>query len=164
MSVETANQTTHPPDPRNPSRDQRKLQPLALGVERIGLISLRDPTIVALVAIALMIGAAFGAAKIKVDNLFSRLFRSDSPEFRQYEEVTQRFPSTEFDVLMVIEGRNLLGRGEIRENARSRHRPSADRWRRRRDFDLFGASAARTTRRRARCFPMNCRQATPIAS
>jgi len=34
------------------------------------------------------------------------LFRSDTPEFKRYEEVTRRFPSSEFDVLVVIEGKN----------------------------------------------------------
>ena len=67
MSVETANQTTHPPDPENPSRDKRTLHPIALGVERIGLLSLSHPWIVAIAAIALLIGAAFGVTRIKVD-------------------------------------------------------------------------------------------------
>ena len=55
-------------------------------------------------ALVCAIGAAFGFARVKVDDSLSQLFRSDTPAFRQYEEVTQRFPSTEFDVLVVIEG------------------------------------------------------------
>ena len=45
--------------------------------------------------------------------MLSQLFRSDTPEFKQYEEVTQRFPSSEFDVLVVVEGKNLLARESI---------------------------------------------------
>ena len=92
MSVETANQTTHPPGPRSPSRDQRELHPIALGVERIGLLSLSHPWLVAIAAIAFMFAAAFGVTRLKVDDSLSQFFRSNTPEFRQYEEVTRRFP------------------------------------------------------------------------
>ena len=55
-----------------------------------------------------MITAAFGVTRIKVDDSLSQLFRSNTPEFKQYEEVTRRFPSSEFDVLVVVEGKDLL--------------------------------------------------------
>lgn len=92
---------------------QKKLHALALGIERIGLVSLRFPVAVALILIALAIAAGFGVARIKVDDSLSQLFRSDTPEFKQYEEVTRRFPSSEFDVLVVIEGKTLLARDSI---------------------------------------------------
>ena len=141
MSVETANQTTRPPDPESPSRDHRKLHPIALGVERIGLLSLSHPWIVAIAAIALMIAAAFGVTRIKVDDSLSQLFRSNTPEFKQYEEVTRRFPSSEFDVLVVVEGKDLLARESVRKIARPRHRPSVGRRRARRNLDVLGAPA-----------------------
>jgi len=86
---------------------------LALGLERIGLISLRFPWLVAILALVLSIGAAFGVARIKVDDSLSQLFRSDTPEFKQYEEVTRRFPSSEYDVLVVVEGKQLLTRPSL---------------------------------------------------
>lgn len=92
-------------DPNAPS--------LAFGLERIGLISLQRPWIVAIVAIGLMVMAAFGVARIKVDDSLSQLFRADTPEFRRYEEVARRFPSSEFDVLLVVEGRDLLARDSL---------------------------------------------------
>jgi len=92
---------------------KRPLPALALGLERIGLISLRAPALIALAAILLVTGAAFGILRLKVDDSLSRLFRSNTPEFRQYEEVTRRFPSSEFDVLAVIEGKRLLERGPL---------------------------------------------------
>ncbi|QBR72965.1 RND transporter [Beijerinckiaceae bacterium] len=67
----------------------------------------------ALILIGLAIAAGFGLSRIKVDDSLSQLFRSDTPEFRQYEEVTRRFPSSEFDVLVVIEGKKLLSQGSI---------------------------------------------------
>jgi predicted RND superfamily exporter protein len=84
--------------------DKRKMPGIALGVERIGLLSLRWPWLAALLAIAVSLAAAYGVTRLKVDDSLSQLFRSDSAEFRQYEEVSRRFPSAEFDVLIVVEG------------------------------------------------------------
>jgi uncharacterized protein len=86
---------------------------IARGIERIGLISLRFPLLVGLVTLVLLIAAGFGIARIKVDDSLSQLFRSDTPEFQTFEEVTRRFPSNEFDVLIVVEGKNLLERTSI---------------------------------------------------
>src|SRR3954466_15390132 len=91
----------------------RKLHNLAYGLERIGLIPLRAPVLSAIVLTLLCIAAAFGVHRLKVDDSLSQLFRSDTKEFHQYEEVTKRFPSTEYDVLVVIEGKNLMDRGPI---------------------------------------------------
>jgi uncharacterized protein len=49
----------------------------ALSIERIGLVSLRIPLAVALVAAGLAIAAGFGVARLKVDDSLSQLFRSD---------------------------------------------------------------------------------------
>ena len=89
------------------------LHSLAFGLERIGLIALRFPWLAAIIVAVLGFGAAFGVERIKVDDSLSQLFRSDSPEFKQYEEVTRRFPSSEFDVLVVVEGAKLLDRDSI---------------------------------------------------
>ncbi len=92
---------------------QKRLHKLALGIERIGLVSLHFPLAVAIVAVLLTIAAGFGVTRLKVDDSLSQLFRSDTPEFKQYEEVTRRFPSSEFDVLVVIEGKRLLDRESV---------------------------------------------------
>jgi hypothetical protein len=68
---------------------KKALHALALGIERIGLVSLRFPMAVAVVVIALAIACGFGVARIKVDDSLSQLFRSYTPEFKQYEEVTR---------------------------------------------------------------------------
>jgi predicted RND superfamily exporter protein len=86
---------------------------LALGLERIGLFALRIPITVSVILIILCVGAFFGVERIKVDDSLSQLFRSDTPEFKQYEEVTRRFPSSEYDVLVVIEGKSLLARSSL---------------------------------------------------
>src|SRR3954447_6560074 len=91
----------------------RRLHDLAYGLERLGLIPLRAPIVSAVILAVLCVIAAFGIERIKVDDSLSQLFRSDTKEFRQYEEVTKRFPSSEFDVLVVVEGKNLMARDSI---------------------------------------------------
>ena len=51
--------------------------------------------------------------RLKVDDSLSQLFRADTPEFHQFEDVTRRFPSNEFDVLVVITGKTLLERDSL---------------------------------------------------
>ena len=41
------------------------------------------------------------------------MFRSNSKEYKQYEAETKRFPATEFDVLVVVEGKTLLARDNL---------------------------------------------------
>ena len=86
---------------------------VALGVERFGLLTLRSPTLSILVALALAAAAIFGIQKIKIDDSLSQLFRSDTPEFQQFERVSRQFPSSEYDVLVVVEGKSLLSRASI---------------------------------------------------
>jgi predicted RND superfamily exporter protein len=103
---------------RNTDPDAKKLeQParvsIAFGLERIGLIAIRKPVLSCIILFAMVIGAVFGIERIKIDDSLSQLFRSNSKEYRQYEEVTKRFPSTEYDVLVVVEGKTLLRRDNL---------------------------------------------------
>jgi uncharacterized protein len=93
----------------------RELPPIAFHLERIGLIPLRFPYLAMAALVVLAIAAAFGVERLKVDDSLSQLFRTNTPEFKQYEEVTRRFPSSEFDVLVVVEGKTLLERNSIQK-------------------------------------------------
>ena len=96
-----------PPDSEHiPASGPRNL---ALGIERIGLLSLRFPIVVAVVFLVLLGLGAVGFERLKVDNSLSQLFRSDTPEYQTYYEVTHHFPASEYDVLVVVEG-NILAR------------------------------------------------------
>jgi uncharacterized protein len=86
---------------------------LALGIERFGLVSLRFPLAGAIAFLIMAVFAAFGVVRIEADDSLSQLFRSDTPEFKQYEAVTRRFPSSEYDVLVVLEGSNLMERDTL---------------------------------------------------
>src|SRR5205807_8267334 len=92
---------------------KRRPLSIALGFERFGLIAMRTPILSMIVLAICCVAAAFGLDRIKVDDSLSQLFRSNTPEFRQYEEVTRKFPSNEYDVLVVIEGKTLLQRDTL---------------------------------------------------
>jgi predicted RND superfamily exporter protein len=86
---------------------------IAFGLERIGLIPMKAPILSCIILVGLIIGAAFGIDRIKIDDSLSQLFRSNSKDYKQYEAETKRFPATEFDVLVVIEGKTLLSRPNL---------------------------------------------------
>ena len=86
---------------------------IAFGLERIGLIAVQAPILSCIILVGLIIGALFGIERIKIDDSLSQLFRSNSKEYQQYEAETKRFPATEFDVLVVVEGKTLLARENL---------------------------------------------------
>src|ERR1700728_3242671 len=93
--------------------EQRPMSSIAFGLERIGLIAVQAPILSCIVLVALIIGAIFGIDRIKIADSLSQLFRSNSKEYRQYESEIKRFPATEFDVLVVVEGKKLLTRPNL---------------------------------------------------
>ncbi|MGQ0686874.1 efflux RND transporter permease subunit [Bradyrhizobium sp.] len=93
--------------------EKRPTSSIAFGLERMGLIAVKAPVVSLVVLVVLMIAAVFGVYRIKIDDSLSQLFRSDSKDYKQYEAVTKRFPATEFDVLVVIEGKTLLQRENL---------------------------------------------------
>jgi hypothetical protein len=86
---------------------------IAFRLERIGLIPMKAPILSCIILVGLIIGAIFGIDRIKIDDSLSQLFRSNSKDYRQYEAETKRFPATEFDVLVVVEGKTLLSRPNL---------------------------------------------------
>lgn len=81
---------------------------LGFGVERLGLLPPKAPWI-ALVLLALFSAfCATGVAKLETDDSLSDLFRSNSDVYSDYKVMSEQFPSSERDVLVVIEGKDLL--------------------------------------------------------
>ncbi|MDA9410963.1 efflux RND transporter permease subunit [Bradyrhizobium sp. CCBAU 45384] len=93
--------------------EQGPASSIAFGLERLGLIAVRAPIVSCVILLALIVAAVFGIERIKIDDSLSQLFRSNTREFRQYEEVTKKFPAEEFDVLVVVEGKTLLARNNL---------------------------------------------------
>ncbi len=86
---------------------------IAFGVERFGFVGLRAPWLALLSVGLLLVVAVMGVLRLSVDDSLSELFRAETPEFRQFEQEARTFPSNEYDVLVVVEGKNLLGRAQI---------------------------------------------------
>ena len=109
--------TSLPPSGLDSELTPRTVVPrnLALGIERIGFFSLRHRFFCAVALALLCVAAAFGYFRLKVDDSLSQLFRSNTADFRTYQEVTRRFPSNEFDVLIVIEGDSILQRSSLQK-------------------------------------------------
>jgi predicted RND superfamily exporter protein len=86
---------------------------LTLGIERAGLLALRLPALTAALIVLFSLLAVWGLTRLKVDDSLSELFRTDTEEFRRYEEIDRRFPSSEYDVLVVVEGKDLLKKPQL---------------------------------------------------
>ena len=91
----------------------RRTFAFTFGLERLGLVALRAPRVSALLIVLLSVLAIIGVMRLKVDDSLSELFRTNTKEFLQYEEIDRRFPSSEYDVLVVIEGPGLLSREKL---------------------------------------------------
>jgi hypothetical protein len=94
--------------------EPKRVRSLSFGIERLGLTALRYPLIAAAIIVAITIAAGFGYTRLKVDDSLSELFRTDTSEFRDYETISERFPSSEYDVLIVVSGDKLLERRSVK--------------------------------------------------
>src|SRR6202034_36514 len=93
--------------------ETRPTASIAFGLERIGLIAVQKPILSCIILVGLIIAALFGIERIQIDDSLSQLFRSNSKDYKQYEAETKRFPATEYDVLVVVEGKTLLSRDNL---------------------------------------------------
>jgi predicted RND superfamily exporter protein len=82
----------------------------SFGIDKLGLVALKAPYVSAVLIAILTALAAYGVTHLRVDDSLSELFRTDTKEFLQYEEIDRRFPSSEYDVLIAVDGKNLLTR------------------------------------------------------
>jgi len=97
--------------------EQRRSFRFSFGLDKLGLVALAAPYLSALVILVLSVLAVYGVSLLKVDDSLSELFRTDTEEFRQYEAIDRLFPSSEYDVLIVVEGKDLLTRESLKRFA-----------------------------------------------
>ena len=95
--------------PQQPQEERRSFL-FSFGIDKLGLVALKAPYVSAVIIALLTVLAVLGVSKLKVDDSLSELFRTNTEEFRRYEEIDRRFPSSEYDVLVVVEGQNVLTR------------------------------------------------------
>ncbi|MCP4934327.1 MAG: MMPL family transporter [bacterium] len=81
---------------------------LGFGIERVGLPSLRNPKTSMIVILLVSLVAALGLLKLKPAGSLGELFRSDSTEFANYQKLNKLFPTTEYDVMVLIKGKDLM--------------------------------------------------------
>ena len=83
------------------------------GIERLGLVAVRAPVLtLALLAVATL-AAAFGATNLKTAGLLVEFLRSSTSEFRAYERFRKEFPSSDRDVLIVVQSKDLFVREHL---------------------------------------------------
>lgn len=88
---------------------------LGFGIERLGLWAIRAPIVALLVVVALSLAAVFGVLRLQPDDALSDLFKSSTSEYADYKAMSDRFPVSEFDVLIVVEGEGLLDPADLEE-------------------------------------------------
>lgn len=93
--------------------EQNSSHPFSFGVDRLGLVALKAPVLSSILILIISALAVAGLLRLKVDDSLAELFRTNTEEFRIYEDIDRRFPSSEYDVLVVVEGKNLLTRDGI---------------------------------------------------
>lgn len=93
--------------------DQHRNLVFSFGLERLGYVGIKAPILVSLIIIVATALGLMGILKLQVDDSLSELFRTNTEEFRRYEAIDRRFPSSEYDVLVVVEGQDLLKRKEL---------------------------------------------------
>lgn len=85
----------------------------SFGLEKLGFIPLRRPWFSAALILAITAVAALGLLRLRVDDSLSELFRTNTEEYKRFEEIDTRFPASEYDVLVVVEGKDLLKRAQF---------------------------------------------------
>ncbi len=90
--------------------EHKSSHPFSFGVDRLGLVALKAPVVSSILILLISALAVLGLLRLKVDDSLAELFRTNSEEFRIYEDIDRRFPSSEYDVLVVVEGKSLLTR------------------------------------------------------
>ena len=81
---------------------------LGFGLERLGLPSMRYPKASLLIILLVSAIAGVGLLNLKTSGNLAELFRSNSVEFKNYQKLNKLFPTTEYDVLVLIRGKDLL--------------------------------------------------------
>lgn len=90
------------------------------GLEFLGLWALRYARAVSALVVVVTAALLFGASHLQFESDIREIFRSDSPDYAVLEEAARQYPASERDVLVVLQGENLLRRDTI-EDLRTLH-------------------------------------------
>ncbi|MFP4538811.1 MAG: efflux RND transporter permease subunit [Dichotomicrobium sp.] len=81
---------------------------LGFGMERLGLVTLARPRLTAVAVLLLAVVCAVGVWRIEATGILSDFFRGDNKDYRTYQQMSERFPTSEFDVFLIVEGEKLV--------------------------------------------------------
>jgi len=81
---------------------------LGFGLEKFGLLTLARPRLTAVAVVLIAAICAIGVARIEATGILSDFFRGDNADYRTYQQMSERFPTSEFDVFVIVEGKDLL--------------------------------------------------------
>jgi len=81
---------------------------LGFGLERFGFVTLARPRITAAVLLLLTAFCAIGLTRIEATGVLSDFFRGSNADYQTYQQMGDRFPTSEFDVFVIVEGEDLL--------------------------------------------------------
>ncbi|WP_114011439.1 efflux RND transporter permease subunit [Cohaesibacter intestini] len=81
---------------------------VSFGLERLGLLSQKYPRSMLGAVLLACIFFLYGAAHLGIDSNIRDLFKSDNAAYGKFEEATKQYPSRENDILLLVEGDNLL--------------------------------------------------------
>lgn len=98
-----------------PSRAEETRPPFGFGVAKIGHLPTKAPIVTAILILLASVVAVVGAARVNTDDALSDLFRSKTPVYQNYRELVKRFPASESELFLVIEGKDLLDRAHLEE-------------------------------------------------
>jgi uncharacterized protein len=80
------------------------------GLERLGLVSLRHPRLILAVALVLVAVSVAGRTQLGFDSDLREIIRSNDRDFAGLLKLSRQYSTTEFDVLLVVEGGRLFRR------------------------------------------------------
>ncbi|MEO0620058.1 MAG: MMPL family transporter [Pseudomonadota bacterium] len=84
------------------------MRSIGFGLERLGGLALRAPRATVAVLLVFTLVCGYGLSRLSSVDTLSELFRSSNVEYQNYAEMSANFPASEFDVLAIVEGKNLL--------------------------------------------------------
>ncbi|MFD0986353.1 efflux RND transporter permease subunit [Methyloligella solikamskensis] len=75
----------------------------------LGEIPARYPVISLIVLLLMTVVMGIGLSKLKTDDSLDQFLRSDSPDYQVFERMSERFPASDLDIYLAVEGDDLLG-------------------------------------------------------
>ncbi len=93
---------------------------LGFGLERFGLATLARPRLTAVALVLITAFCVLGVWRIEATGILSDFFRGDNRDYHIYKQMSDRFPTSEFDVFLVVEGEDLLTPDRL-EDVRTLH-------------------------------------------